>query len=111
VPLFWLTYRFPISRGVRYPKGRVAGVVVLDAPDLLQAELKGAAYGKNRGLELASGHQIDPLSAERIPANMISRFLDPGDLRNRLLTGLLRKKPPAPSVRRLTATKRKVGKG
>jgi hypothetical protein len=35
VPLFWLTYRFPIGRIVRYPDGRVGGVVVIEAPDLL----------------------------------------------------------------------------
>jgi hypothetical protein len=28
--------------------------------------------------EFASRHQLDPLSAERIPANMIGRFLDDG---------------------------------
>jgi hypothetical protein len=122
VPLFWLTYRFPIGRVVRYPNGRVAGVVVLDAPDLLQARVKADVYGKDRGLEFATGHQLDPLSAEHIPANMIGCLLNRGDLRKlqRLLVKLrgmlLKKKPPAPSVRRRrravrrrTAMKRKVG--
>jgi hypothetical protein len=115
VPLFWLTYRFPIGRVVRYPNGRVVGVVVLDAPDLPEAKFQAAVYGKNRGLEFASGHQLDPLSAEQIPANMIGRFLNRGDLRKlqRLLMNLqgilLKKRPPAPSVRRRTATKRRVG--
>jgi hypothetical protein len=36
-------------------------------------EIKAAVYGKDRGLEFASGHQLDPLSAERIPANRIGR--------------------------------------
>jgi hypothetical protein len=108
MPLFWLTYRFPISRAVRYPDGRVAGVVVLDAPDLPQARSEAAVNCKDRGLEFASGYQLDPLSAEQIPANMIGRLLNQGDLRKlqRLLMRfqrmLLKKKPPAPSVRRFT---------
>jgi hypothetical protein len=121
VPLFWLTYRFPIGRVVRYPNGRVAGVVVLDAPDLLQARFKAEVYGKDRGLEFASGHQLDPLTARHIAPNMISRLLNQGDLRKlqRLLMKLqgmlLKKKRPAPSmrsrrraVRRRTATERRV---
>jgi hypothetical protein len=54
------------------------------------------------------GHQLDPLSAEQIPANMIGRVLDDGDLR-KLHGMLVKKKPPAPSVRRRTAAKRRVG--
>jgi hypothetical protein len=115
VPRFWLTYRFPIGRAVRYPNGRAAGVVVLDAPDLLQAKFKAAVYGDDRGLEFASGHQLDTLSAEQIPADMIGRFLNQGGLRKlqrllgKLQAMLLKKKPPAPSVRRRTAFRRKVG--
>jgi hypothetical protein len=50
-------------------------------------------------LEFASGLQIDQESAGQIPANMISSFLDDGDLR-KLHRTLIKKKPPAPSVRR-----------
>jgi hypothetical protein len=65
--------------------------------------------GADRGLEFASGHQIDPESAGQIPANMIGRFLGDGDLRkpHRML---IRKKPSAPSVRRRVASKRRIGK-
>ena len=56
-----------------------------------------------------SGQRLDPLSAELIPANMIGRFLEDGDLR-KLHQMLIKKKPPALSVRRGTARKRKVGK-
>jgi hypothetical protein len=110
-----MTYRFPIGRVVRYPDGRVVGLVVIDAPDLLQARFKAAVYAMDRGLEFASGHQLDPLSAEQIPASMIGCLLNQGDLRKlqRLLMKLqgmlLKKKPLAPSVRRRTATKRRVG--
>jgi hypothetical protein len=99
--LFWLTYR--------YPDHRAAGVVVIESYGLLHARLVASLAGADRGLEFASGHQLDPESAGQIPANMIGRFLDDGDLRN-LHRMLVKKKPPAPSVRRWTATKRRVGK-
>jgi hypothetical protein len=44
-----------------------------------------------------------------IPANMIGGFLDEGDLR-KLQGMLIKKRPPAPSVRRPTVSKRRVGK-
>jgi hypothetical protein len=98
VSLFWLNYR--------HPDGRAAGEVVVDSPDLLQARFKAAVYGFDRGLE--SGHQLDLASADQIPANIMDRLLDDGDLR-KLHRMLLKKKPPVPSVRRRTATKRRVG--
>jgi hypothetical protein len=99
--LFWLTYH--------RSDGRVAGAVVIESGDLLHARLKASLAGADRGLEFSSGHQLDPLSAEQIPANVIGRFLDDGDLQ-RLHRMLVKKKPPAPSVRRPTATRRAVGK-
>jgi hypothetical protein len=99
--LFWLAYR--------HSDGRSAGVVVIESGDLLHARLKASLAGVDRELEFASGHQLDPVSAEQVPANMIGRFLDDGDLR-KLHRMLIKKKPPAPSVRRRTAAKLKVGK-
>jgi hypothetical protein len=101
VPLFWLTYR--------HPDDRAAGVVVIDSPDLLQARFKAAVHGFDRGLDFEPGHQLDQESAGQIPAKMIGRLLDDGDLR-KLHRMLLKKKPPVPSVRRRTAAKRRVGK-
>jgi hypothetical protein len=109
MPLFWLTYRFPIGRVVRYPDGRVAGVVVIESTDLLHARLEAALTGIDRELEFASGHQLDPESARRVPADMLGRRLNRGDLR-KLHEMLLKKKPPAPSVRRRMIAKRRVGK-
>jgi hypothetical protein len=40
---------------------------------------------------------------------MVGRFLDDGDLQQ-LHRMLIKKKPPAPSVRRRAAAKRRVGK-
>jgi hypothetical protein len=96
--LFWLTYR--------HPDGRTASVVVIESRGLLHARLMASLVGADLGLEFASGQQLDPESAGQIPANMIGRFLDDGDLQ-KLHQALLKKKPPAPSVTRQTATKRK----
>jgi hypothetical protein len=94
--LFWLTCR-------------PAGVVVMESRGLLHARLMASLAGADRGLEFASGHQLDPESAGQVPADMIGRFLDDGDLR-KLHRMLIKKKPPAPSVRRQTTRKRSVGK-
>jgi hypothetical protein len=103
VPLFWLNYRY------RHPNGRPAGVVVIESAGLLHARLKAALAGADRELEFVSGHQLDEESARQIPANMMGRLLDDGDLR-KLHQTLVKKKPPAPSARRRTTAKRRVGK-
>jgi hypothetical protein len=108
MPLFWLTYRYAKGRVVRYPGGRVAGVVVIECSDLLDARLK-AELTADRELEFASGHQLDPESARQVPANMLGRRLTRSDLQ-KLHQMLLKKKPPAPSVRRRTIVKRRAGK-
>jgi hypothetical protein len=84
--LFWLTYR-------------PTGVVVVESRGLLHARLMASLTGADQGLEFASGPQLDPESAGQVPANMIGRFLDDRDLQ-KLHQALLKKKPPAPSVRR-----------
>jgi hypothetical protein len=71
--LFWLTYR--------HPAGRAAGVVAIESRGLLHTRLKAALAGADRELEFASGHQLDPVSAQLILANMIGRFLDDCNLR------------------------------
>jgi hypothetical protein len=100
MPLFWLTYR--------HPDGRAAGAAVIESHGLLEACLKASLAGADRDLEFVSGHQLDPASVELIPASMIGRLLDDGDLR-KLQRILIKKKPPAPSVRRRTTAKRRVG--
>ena len=109
MPLFWLTYRYPKGRVVRYPSGRVAAVVVIESADLLDARLKAELTGADRELEFASGHQLDLESARQVPANMLGRRLNRSDLR-KLHQMLLKKKPPAGSARRRTTVKRRVGK-
>jgi hypothetical protein len=88
--------------------------VVLDGETSVGCIYKSAGMAKqpvagaDRDLEFVSGHKLDPISAAQIPTNMIGRLLDDGDLR-KLQRMLLKKKPPAPSERRRTATKRRVG--
>jgi hypothetical protein len=100
VPLLWLNYR--------HPDGRFAGVLVIDSNALIHAHLKAAVYGLDKGLDFAGAHELDEASAHQIPASLIGRLLDDGDLR-KLQRMLIKKRPPAPSVRRRTAARR-VGK-
>jgi hypothetical protein len=61
MPLFWLTYH--------HFEG--AGVVVIESNGLLDARLKASLARADRGLAFVSGHQLDPIRAAQIPANMI----------------------------------------
>jgi hypothetical protein len=72
MPLFWLTYRYPKGRVVRYPNGRVAGVVVIESTGLLHARLKAALAGADRELEFVFGHKLDKDSTRQIPKNMMA---------------------------------------
>ncbi len=91
MPLFWLNYR--------HPRGRFAGAVVVESSALVSARMAAVVFRLNDRLEVASGYQLDEESAEQIPADMIGRLLDDGELRkiSRMLLGP--KKPPAPSVK------------
>jgi hypothetical protein len=60
---------------------RPAGIVVIESRGLLHARLMASLVGADRGLEFASGQRLDPESAGQVPANMIGRLLDDGDLR------------------------------
>jgi hypothetical protein len=97
-----LTYRRSDDRAA-------VSVVVIESTGILHARLNAALAGADRDVEFVSAHQLDPESARHVPANMIGRRLDDGDLR-KLHRMLIKKKPPAPSVRRRTATKRRAGK-
>jgi len=97
VPLHWLNYR--------HSNGRGAGVIVMEAPFILQARVKAAVAGLDDGLEFTNGHELDDESGRQIPNDMTGRLLDDGDLR-RLQRALMRKKPPAPSVRRRSTAKK-----
>jgi hypothetical protein len=53
--LFWLTYR--------HPDGRAPGAVVIESRGLLHARFMASLSGADRGLEFASGQQLDSDSA------------------------------------------------
>ena len=72
--------------------------------------MKAALSGADRELDFAGAIELDEASARKIPADMIGRLLDDDDLRELLEAAITSKKPAAPSVRRRTATKRRVGK-
>jgi hypothetical protein len=93
----------------RHHRGRFAGAVVVESSALVSARMVAAVYGLNDRLQFASGEELDQESAGQIPANMMGRLLDDGDLR-KLLRAITPKKPPAPSVRRKAVAKRRVGK-
>jgi hypothetical protein len=57
------------------------GMVVIESHGLLHARLNASLAGADRGLEFLSGYQLDHESAAYIPAKMIGRLLDDGDLR------------------------------
>lgn len=80
---------------------------MLKSSALISARMTAAVYGLDEGLEFTSGHELDQASTNQIPEDMIGRFLDDRGLR-RLRRMLLRKKPPAPSVRRLSAQRRRA---
>ena len=65
--------------------------------------------GADRGLNFAGAHELDAKSARQVPADMIGRLLDDGDIR-KLQQAIAPKKPAALTVRRRPAAKRSVGK-
>jgi hypothetical protein len=65
-----------------------------DSDAVSDCEGETSLASADRGLEFVSGQQLDRESASHIPANMIGRFLDDGDLW-KLQRMLLKKKPPA----------------
>ena len=83
-------------------------MAVIEAGDLIHARMKAALAGLDDGLEFASAQVLGDDSARQIPGTIIGRLLDHGDLR-RLQRMILKKKPPAPSVRR-RATGRKAAR-
>ena len=91
-----------------HPDGRFdrfAGVVVVESYRHLHASMKAEVSGADRGLDFASAHQLDAKSASQVPADMIGRLLNDGDLR-RLQQVIAPEEPAAPSLQRRTTAKR-----
>jgi hypothetical protein len=104
VPLFLLNYCHSDGRFDRF-----AGVVVVESYTPLHASMKAEVSGADRGLNFAGAHELDAKSARQVPADMIGRLLDDGDI-GRLQQAIAPKKLAAPTIRDRPAAKRSVGK-
>src|SRR6266849_5709674 len=100
MPLFLLNYC--------HSDGRFAGVVVVESYTHLHASMKAEVSGADRGLDFAGAHELDAKSARQVPADMIGRLLDDGDIRT-LQQAITTEKPAVPTVRGRPAAKRSVG--
>jgi hypothetical protein len=89
MPHFWMTYR---------DSGRLVGVVIMEAPSLIQAGLK-AIRGVGAGATFAEGHELSTDQAALVPAAKIGRMLS-ADEAERLLTKLEARKPGVERPRR-----------
>jgi hypothetical protein len=65
MPHFWLTYG---------DASRVAGVVIMEAPSLLQARMNAAVRRIAAGLPFAEGHQFSPKLIALAPPTKIGRM-------------------------------------
>jgi hypothetical protein len=93
VPLQWITYR----------KGRrPAGVLIIEAPDLLQGRFRAGVFGLDEEADFAEGYEIDAEREAAVPKNMIGRMLSLDEAYRviRRLENAITKTPPARSVRR-----------
>ena len=104
MPLFLLNYCHPDGRFDRF-----AGVVVVESYTPLHATMKAEVLGADRGLDFAGAHELDAKSARQVPADMIGRLLDDGDIR-KLQQAITPKKPASPTVRGRPVPKRSVDK-
>jgi hypothetical protein len=64
---FWLTYRDG--------PGRLVGVVITDAPSLIQARIKAAVSGIDGGAPFAKGHLLGAELVALVPPTQIGRML------------------------------------
>jgi hypothetical protein len=83
MPHFWMTYR---------DSGRLVGVVIMDAPSLIQAGLK-AIRGVGAGATFADGHELTADQVALVPARKIGRMLST-DEAERLLAKLEGQRKP-----------------
>jgi hypothetical protein len=66
MPHFWLTYR---------NANRLIGVIITDAPSLIQARLKTAVRGIDAGAPFAKGHLLGTELVALVPPTQIGRML------------------------------------
>jgi hypothetical protein len=64
--MWWLTYR---------RSGKVVGVVVIEAPSLIDARMHAALEAVEAGVDFADGHELDAALAALVPAEQLERML------------------------------------
>jgi hypothetical protein len=76
--MWWLTY-------LRY--GKMVGVVVIEAPSLVDARMRAALEAVEASVDFAEGQEIDAARSALVPAEQLERLLSI-DEANRLLKWL-----------------------
>jgi hypothetical protein len=64
--MWWLTYR---------RSGTAVGVVVVEAPSLIEARLRVALEAVEADVDFAEGHELDAALAALVPAEQLDRML------------------------------------
>ena len=64
--MWWLTY---------LRSGKMAGVVVIEAPSLIAARMRAALEAVEAGVDFAEGHEIDAARSALVPAEQLERLL------------------------------------
>jgi len=73
--MWWLTY---------LRSGKMVGVVVIEAPSLIDARMRAALEAVEAGVDFAEGHEIDAARSALVPAEQLERLLSIEEA-NRLL--------------------------
>ena len=76
--MWWLTY---------LRSGKMVGVVVIEAPSLIDARMRAALEAVEAGVDFAEGHEIDAARSALVPAEQLERLLSIEEA-NRLLKWL-----------------------
>jgi hypothetical protein len=64
--MWWLTY---------LRSGKTVGVVVIEAPSLIDARMRAALEAVEAGVDFAEGHEIDATRSALVPAEQLERLL------------------------------------
>jgi hypothetical protein len=104
MPLFWMRYKTAMDVPI--------GVLIVEAPDLLQARFGAAVFEIDRGADFMEGYALDPETAKLIPHRLIRRMVPlakAADLLKEIESAEpTLKRPPAGSVRERTAPRRRL---
>jgi hypothetical protein len=77
----------------------MVGVVVIEAPSLIDARLRAALEAVEAGVDFAEGHEIDTVRAGLVPPERLERLLSIEEA-NRLLKDLMKSTNRNPGPKR-----------